>query len=132
LLDSEGYPLPIRALEMKPHAEGFSLALPKGVPWSRGKATLSFEGREMFVGEAVVDGGHGVLKVERALPVLPLTADTSEVVQPTPDTQAKLMKRLEHETKRRNQPIPTIPAQPPQPSALAKLRGEMLAKLYGG
>lgn len=127
LLDSEGFPLPIRAREIKACDAGFQLVMPRGVPWSKGKATLSFEGREIFVGEATIDHDGSVMRVERSLPVLPLTADYREVLQPKPETQARLMRRLEYETKRRGQPIPVMPARPPQPTAGAKMRAAAAA-----
>jgi hypothetical protein len=129
LLASEGFPLPIRAREVSLVEGGFRVVMPRGVPWKGGKATLSFEGREIFAGEAAPDGGAFLLRVERALPVLPLTADPSQVLQPKPDVKATLMGRLEHETARRGQPIPKMPAQPPEPTAGAKRR-EALAIAY--
>jgi hypothetical protein len=131
LLDSDGHPLPIRVREAGFRDGGFRLTVPKGAPWSRGKATLSFEGREIFVGNATIENGEATLQVERCLPVLPLTEDYSEVLQPKPATQAALMKRLEQELKRRGQPIPSVPRDPPQPSAGAKLRREGVALWQG-
>ena len=51
-----------------------------------------------------------------------------EVLQPTPEIKSKLMARLEHETKRRGQPIPTIPEELPAPTRMAKLRMARIAR----
>lgn len=127
LVDAEGFPLPIRAHEVEACDEGFRLVMPKSVPWSSGKATLSFEGREIFVGHATSEGAATLMRVERALPVLPLVADGSQVIQPKPDTKRELMRRLEHEVKRRNQEIPRMPPQPPEPTEGARLRAAATA-----
>ncbi len=116
LLDNNGYPLPIRVREYHPHPEGFRLVVPKGAPWSQGKATLSFVGKEIFVGDVSIDGGATLLRVERALPILPLMSGV------TPDAIDILMKRMEFEAKRRGQPAPSVPEQPPAPTEGAKLR----------
>jgi hypothetical protein len=124
LLDADGFPLPIGARNLKIVEEGFHMVIPKGAPWSNGTATLSFEGRETFVGKASLERDGTLLRVERALPVLPLVADYTQVLQPKPETKTKLMARLEYEAKRRGQPIPKMPAQPPEPTAGATLRME--------
>ena len=105
--------------------------MPASAPWSKGKATLSFEGVENFVGEAKIEKGKGLLQVERALPVLPMVADTNEVLQPKPDTKARLMKRLEFELKRRAKAMPIMPARPPEPTAGAKLRAQIADSYLG-
>lgn len=131
LLDAQGFPLPIRAREIQAQAEGFRLVMPGWLPWSGGKATLSFEGVETFVGEARIEGTEALLRVERAMPVLPMMADLTEVLHPRPATRAALMARLDYETRRRGQPLPTMPAQPPEPTAGARLRAET-AEAYRG
>ncbi|MBV9840412.1 MAG: hypothetical protein JOY99_02565 [Sphingomonadaceae bacterium] len=127
LLDPDGYPLPIRASGIEAAEHGFRLTVPKGAPWSAGKATLSFGGLEVFVGEVKPEDGALLMTVERALPVLPMVQDPAEVIQPTADTRIKLMERLEHETSRRGQPIPVVPETPPAPTAGARFRAEAMA-----
>jgi hypothetical protein len=124
LCDVEGYPLPIRALKIKRTDAGFDLVVPKGVPWSSGKASLSFRGREMFLGDIVFQNGRGDLRVERALPVLPLTEDYTQVISPNEGNKAQLMKRLRYELDRRGKPIPVVPEKPPQPTAGALRRAQ--------
>jgi hypothetical protein len=121
LVDPEGFPLPIRVREVRSHAEGFSVVAPAGAPWSEGKATLSFAGREVFVCDVRLEGGRTILRVERALPVLPLVAEPSN---PSADTHAALMKRLEEEAARRGAPIPVAPEIPPPPTEGARIRAQ--------
>ena len=102
----------------------FRLVMPKWLPWSGGKATLSFEGLETSVGDVTIEGTEALLSVERAMPVLPMMADLSEVMHPKPATKAALMGRLEYEVGRRGVPIPTMPELPPEPTAGARLRAE--------
>jgi hypothetical protein len=131
LLDAQGFPLPIRVREVHAHVEGFHLVMPKWLPWSGGKATLSFEGVETFVGDASIEGTEALIRVERAMPVLPMMADLSEVLHPKPATKAALMERLDCETRRRGLPLPTMPAVPPEPTAGARLRAQT-ADAYSG
>lgn len=116
LLDPEGFPLPIVVREARACDDGFQLTLPPGAPWREGKATLSFQGVEIFVGDAAAEGSKLRLRVERALPVLPLVADVSEVLHPKAETRTALMKRLELEAARRGQPVPAMPRDPPHPT----------------
>lgn len=122
LLDAEGYPLPIRAREVRAHGEGFRLAMPRWLPWSAGKATVSFQGLEIFIGEAEVAGGEALVRVERALPVHPLLAGGP--LQPDEATRRTLMARIAHELDRRGLALPVMPAEPPEPTPGARLRAE--------
>jgi hypothetical protein len=117
-LDPEGFPTPIRVCNVAPHPEGFRLVIPKGARSAAGKATLSFGGKEVFVGNAISTGQESLLRVERALPVHPFFTDEAQ----QSDTYTKLMKRVEDEAKRRGQPVPTVPERPPAPTEGAKLR----------
>jgi hypothetical protein len=131
LLDAQGFPLPMRAREVHAHETGFRLLMPQWLPWSAGKATLSFEGVETFVGNVSVVGAEAVLQVERAMPVLPMMADLTEVLHPKPITKTALMQRLDYETNRRGVQLPTMPRIPPEPTAGAHLRAAS-ADSYGG
>jgi hypothetical protein len=122
LCDAEGYPLPIRAREIRRTDAGFDLVVPKGAPWSSGKASLSFRGREMFVGVVAFENGRGLFRVERSLPILPMTDDFTQVITPNEENKARLMKRLRHELDRRGKSIPVVPEKPPQPTAGALRR----------
>jgi hypothetical protein len=122
LLDDEGFPVPLRVGDLNARDDGFDFRAPKGAPWRSGAGTLSFRGREIFVGEAALSDGEGVFRVERALPVLPMTEDPGEVIHPTEATKAELMRRLRHELERRGKPVPVVPATPPQPSIGAQRR----------
>jgi hypothetical protein len=67
------------------------------------------------------------LRVERALPQHPSTLDTKQVLQPAEATLAKTRARLEYEMKRREQPLPVIPAEPPERTRLSKIRMARIA-----
>jgi hypothetical protein len=117
LIDSEGFPLSIRTRKIASNEQGFTLDLPSGVPWIRaGMASLTFQGIETFIGEVTQSGAQLRMRVDRALPVFPMTSDTTELWEPSPDTYAGLMRRLRHETQRRGQPIPDIPIERPPPT----------------
>jgi hypothetical protein len=123
LVDDEGFPLPIRARAIRPTGEGFALELPRAAPWAAtGKASLSFQGHQTFVGDVETRDGVTFMRVERALPVLPIVVDQQELLNPSPENYAKLMGRLSHEAARRSQPIPTMPAVRPPPTEGYALR----------
>ena len=130
LCDPEGWPLPIRSRRVERIDDGFRLDVPRGAPFARtGKATLTFQGLETFVGNVDIRDGTGFLTVERALPQHPLIMNPQEVLQPREEVRAKLMARLEEEVRRRGQPIPTIPAELPNPTRLAQVRQRRMARL---
>jgi hypothetical protein len=129
LIDAAGFPLPFRVRQVTPNDDGFGLKMPASVPWSEGKATLSFEGLENFVGDVVREGETFRFTAERALPILPLMDPPTQALTPTPEVRARLMERLEYECSRRGQPIPTMPAEPPKPTAGA-LRRAGAAEAY--
>jgi hypothetical protein len=128
LVDDDGFPLSFRARGIELVDDGFRVVMPRGLPLrGTGKATLTFEGIETLVGDATVEGGTTVLKVERALPEHPLMKNPIEVLQPSDAVRRQLMARLEAETRRRGQPIPTIPEEEPKPTRMAVLRQARIA-----
>jgi hypothetical protein len=117
VLDADGYPMPVRARSIEATEKGFSLELPIGLPWrAEGKASLTFNGNETFIGEATDQEGSVSLHVERVLPILPMTLDMAQLWEPKPNTRENLMRRLIEETERRGVPIPTIPVDRPPPT----------------
>jgi hypothetical protein len=113
-----GFPMPMRAREIAPHVDGFRLVMPKGAPGSAGRATLSFGGKEVFVGEAKTAGAEVTFCVERALPTHPFFSEDGQQA----DTYVRFMKRVAEEAERRGQPIPAVAEHPPAPTAGAMLR----------
>jgi hypothetical protein len=122
LIDAEGFPLPIRAREIAADPQGFALTMPRWLPWSAGKATVSFQGLETFIGEAEAGGGRALFRAERALPVHPLLA--AGPLQPDAATREALMERIGYELARRGLPLPVMPERPPVPTAGARLRAD--------
>lgn len=124
LVDPEGFPLPLRARSVTGAAQGFALELPGWLPWSGGKASLTFQGIETFIGSAEISGREGLFTVERVLPVHPLMADPAEILAPRAETRDALMERIALELERRGAALPKMPDQPPEPTAGAILRAE--------
>ena len=130
LCDADGFPLPVGMRACTLEGDRFQLVVPKGAPWSvNGKATLTFMGLETFVGDVSVENGITWMAVERALPELPLMKDPKEVLQPREEVKAQLLPRLDEETRRRGQPVPTIPEALPAPTRLALKRKARLAQM---
>lgn len=129
IVDTDGYPLPMRAVGLELVSDGFRLDMPRGMPWDlSGPASLTFAGFRTFVGEAVGETGQSVLfRVERALPQHPSTLDTKQVLQPAEATLAKTRARLEAEMARRGQPLPVIPDEAPERTRIAKIRMARIA-----
>jgi hypothetical protein len=119
LLDGEGFPLPIRVRNGQRHRDGFQMVVPRAAPWSEGKATLSFVGKEVFVGSARKEGTATVFNIERALPILPMMASREGISAADQDA---LNARLAEEMQRRGQPLPKVPDIPPSPTEGAKFR----------
>jgi hypothetical protein len=123
LCDGAGFPAPLRAAAVARTAGGFRMTVPLSAPWQEGAASLSFAGKEIFVGQARRHGGTLDLVVERCLPVLPMMDDR---VGMAPEVLAKLDARLEHELARRGLPMPVVAETPPQPTMGARLRAQAL------
>jgi hypothetical protein len=123
LVDAEGFPLPVRVRAVRPSPEGFRLTMPAWLPWRGGEATLSFEGIEVIVGQAEADGQDMVFRPERPLPMHPLIADPGQLLQPSPANRQALLERIDIELARRGLTSrPVMPAEPPEPTAGARLR----------
>jgi hypothetical protein len=123
LIDGDGFPLPLRVKRYRRHEEGFAVVAPNSAPWREGKATLSFVGKEIFVGDARVEGEETILRVERALPNLPTVDDQGGREQDIPLFHERLLAELA----RRGQPLPVVPEIPPEPNEGCRLR----ARAYG-
>jgi hypothetical protein len=123
LIDDGGFPLPFRVKTYRRHEDGFAVTVPKSVPWREGKATLSFVGKEIFVGDARIEGNETILQVERALPNLPTVDDQGGRKEEVP----LLFERLQAEIERRKQTLPVAPETPPEPTEGCVLR----APAYG-
>jgi hypothetical protein len=123
LVDSQGFPLPIRARSVRLADDGLELTMPGWLPWRAGKATVSFEGIETLVGQAEVDGPTARFRAERQLPMHPLISEPEQLLRPTDATKKALLDRIDHELSRRGiTERPVMPATPPEPTAGARLR----------
>lgn len=130
VVDDNGFPLPIRSRSLSLEGDRFRLDIPRGAPWkAQGKASLSFQGVENFVGEVAQEGDVVWFTVERALPMLPMMTDNSQVILPTDDTRTKLLGRLHEELARRGQGMITLPETPPARTRLAAARMERAVKI---
>ncbi len=126
--DGEGYPMPIRVTRFELAETGFRLEVPSGLPWAlAGKASLSFEGHMIFIGEIVRESGAAAFRVERALPQNPASQSAKGALQLGEDISRTRQERLEQELKRRSKPIPQIPLEEPVPTRMARLRQARIA-----
>jgi hypothetical protein len=122
LVDDEGFPRIMRAGDVRVEDDGLSFDLPKGAPGRRsGPASLTYFGRDTFVGTVKEDGGRVRLAVERTLPILPFVGE-GNIWDPSPEVKEPVMKRLEAELARRGQPLPVVPVEQPQLSIGAQRR----------
>jgi hypothetical protein len=130
VLDSEGYPMPIRAQSIERTDGGFTVQLPGGLPWrAQGRASLCFLGTATFIGTAESIGAGAKFTVERILPTLPTVADPAEIWSPAESTRTALMARLVQELGRRGLDIPSVPDQPPTPTRGSLLRAEQISRI---
>jgi hypothetical protein len=133
VIDAEGFPRPVRVRGIALGDAGFALDVAAGVPWAMaGTACLTFGGIESFVGEVSGRPGAAVMmRVERTLPIFPMTQDMTQLWEPADDTRAQLMRRLKEEVERRGQPIPAIPIDRPEPTAGYRRRIARARRLSG-
>jgi hypothetical protein len=123
LCDVDGYPLPMPVRDVRLIDSGLAMHVPGGAPWQRkGKASLTFYGRQTFTGDVSASGEETLLTIERALPIQPFVADDSVMWEPEAEVREAFMSRLRHEVERRGQPVPTLPEVEPEPTAGAKIR----------
>ena len=129
VMDTDGFPVPMRTRSLELVDEGFRIIVPRGMPWAFvGPACVTFAGFRTFVGEAVPQEGDLVLfRVARALPQHPSTLDTKQVLQPAEETLAKTRARLEAEMARLGQVLPVIPIEAPERTRIAKIRMARIA-----
>lgn len=131
LCDASGFPIPLRVEKIQRIDGGFRMIVPRSAPWETGSATLSFQGREVFIGHAERDGEAAVLIVERAMPIFPLTTPDLTVPRPSRETRALLNARMEEELSRRGLSTPVVPEEMPQPTRHSILRIEALKHRLG-
>lgn len=125
VIDADGFPRPVRMAGVTITDTGFVFDIAAGIPWAlSGQACLTFGGIETFIGNLSQDGAAVIMAVERTLPIFPMTQDMTQLWEPTQDTRTQLMARLNEETARRGQPIPTIPVERPDPTDFYKRRME--------
>jgi len=117
LMDRDGFPRIIRVRNARATDRGLAFDIPAGAPGRReGPASLTFAGRETFIGQLADDGAAAQLVVERTLPILPMMDNPNTAWNPAPEIRDALMGRLMAELARRNQPLPTIPEAQPTPT----------------
>jgi hypothetical protein len=124
LMDEDGFPRVARASDVRVEADGLSYHLPAGAPGRRsGPATLTYFGRDTFVGPVAEADGRVRMRVERTLPILPFVGE-GNIWDPAQDVKEVVMRRLEAELARRSQPMPSIPVEQPQLSIGAQRRAQ--------
>jgi hypothetical protein len=125
LVDERGFPRIMRAHDVQLVDGGLTFELPRGVPGPRsGPASLTYFGRDTFVGQVSAERGRLRLAVERALPILPIVANPSNTWDPKPELKDPLMRRLAEEASRRGQAMPSVPEILPEPSKGARRRAK--------
>lgn len=124
LVDKEGYPRVAHARNLTLEEDGFLFDLPPHSPGLRnGRASLTYFGKDTFVGDVSEAGDRLKLKVERALPILPLLGETN-VFDPRPEVRDALLARLRAELDRRGSPMPSVPEDMPELTKGALRRAE--------
>lgn len=129
--DAQGFPLPMPASGFEAVTDGIFMSVPRGAPWEpAGKATLTFQGQETFVGDISAIGDRLFLQVERTLPIHPFVEDHEQLWRPNAATYEAFMERLRHETGRRGQDVPVVPDIEPEPAPGARARMERLKSAW--
>lgn len=118
-VDAGGFPVPMRALHVLQHSDGFLLQMPSGAPSiTAGPACLTFHthaqvfsGQEnkSFLGQVVMSDGREIrFEVERLLPDWSFPGSRLSAALAFVASGYHLAPRLETECLRRRQPVPIV------------------------
>lgn len=119
VVDSDGYPVPIRTNDVSLEAKGFQLSLCQTSPTpAEGKACLTFHQHDeefiswqenlVFVGQVVRNGQSASFEVERRLTSISLKGSRQKIMFDIFKLGRRFEPRLKIEAERRGQPVPTI------------------------
>lgn len=132
IVDKDGFPKVVCTRLIKTSESGFTLSVPRGLPWECvGSACITFGGVETFLGKIETLNSFNELEfyVEKVLPIFSMTKDMRNLWNPDHNTRKELMQRLFSELGRRKCKLPVVPIQRPPPTTNYKRRMERLRKL---
>lgn len=119
VVDSDGYPVPIRTNDVSLDAKGFQLSLCQTSPAeAQGKACLTFHSHDdefiswqenlVFVGQVSGNAQSASFKVDRRLTSISLKGPRLQIMLDLFKLGRRFEPRLKIEARRRDQPVPTI------------------------